>query len=368
MKKLFLIPLLALPLVFLTWSYLHREPKTAVAQIKEVKKFVYASGYVEPEDFVLVKAEVSGTVEAVYVKEGDKVKKGQVLAKMSVQELESSIRDLQARLGLVEERLREDSPYLRSLKEKVEASELQLRQAEREYERRRDLAERGLIPKEQLEKFKTTYETYRREYEANLSQYKDAIRSLQTESKSLRAQMERLNAQRGKYLIKSPINGVVLSKFVKEGSYINHLSQENVLFGVGDPSRLEVVLEIDEEYVGLIKEGQRVFLSIDAFPGQTFEGTIYSKEGQLDRTRKTLKVKVRANLPPNTPAFSTVEGKVLVEERSALLVPKEAVKDGKVLRYERVRSVEVPVKLGGEYEGYVEVLEGLREGDRVVLQ
>jgi HlyD family secretion protein len=191
--------------------------KPAVAQIKEVKKFVYASGYVEPEDFVLVKAEVSGTVEAVYVKEGDKVKKGQVLAKMSVQELESSIRDLQARLGLVEERLREDSSYLRSLKEKVEASELQLRQAEREYERRRDLAERGLIPKEQLEKFKTTYETYRREYEANLSQYKDTIRSLQAESKSLRAQMERLSAQREKYLIKSPINGVVLSKFVKEG-------------------------------------------------------------------------------------------------------------------------------------------------------
>jgi Multidrug resistance efflux pump len=162
MKKWFLIPLLVLPLVFLTWSYLHREPKTAVAQIKEVKKFVYASGYVEPEDFVLVKSEVSGIVEAVYVKEGDKVKKGQVLAKMSAQELDSSIRDLQARLGLVEERLREDSSYLRSLKEKVEASELQLRQAEREYERRRDLAERGLIPKEQLERFKTTYEIHRR--------------------------------------------------------------------------------------------------------------------------------------------------------------------------------------------------------------
>jgi HlyD family secretion protein len=108
-----------------------------------------------------------------------------VLAKISAQELESSIKDLQVRLSLVEERLREDSPYLRFLKEKVEASELQLRQAEREYERRRDLAERGLIPKEQLEKFKTTYEIQRREYEANLSQYRDAIKGLQAESKKL---------------------------------------------------------------------------------------------------------------------------------------------------------------------------------------
>ncbi len=368
MKKSFVILLLALPLAFLIWSYLQKEPKTAVAQIKEVKKFVYASGYVEPEDFVMVKAEVSGTLEEVYVKEGDKVKKGQVLARISTQEVESSLRDLEVRLSLVEERLKENSPYLRSLREKVEALELQLKQAERDYERRKELAERGLIPREQLERFKTTYETYRREYKGNLSQYEDTIRSLQAESRSLRAQIERLKAQREKYFIRSPTDGVVLAKFAKEGSYINHLSQENALFGIGDPSRLEVVLEIDEEYVGMIKEGQRTFLSLDAYPGQNFEGTIYSKEGQLDRTRKTLRVKVRANIPSNTPAFSTVEGKVLVEGRSALLVPKEAVKEGKVLKYEGVRSVEVPVKLGEEYEDYVEVLEGLRAGDRVILR
>jgi len=368
-KKPLLIALLfSLPTLFLIWQYIKSEPKTAVAESREVKNFVYASGYVEPENFVLVKAEVSGRIEKIFVKEGDRVKKGQVLAVFDTDELDASLKDLEERLRLTEERLSESSPYLKALKERVEIAYIQMNQAGIEYERRRDLGEKGLIPKEQLERFKNNYEIYKKEYEASLNQYKDAVSSLQTERKSILAKIESLKAQKDRYVVKSPVDGIVLSKYVKEGNYINHLSQENVLFGVGETEKIEVVLEVDEEYAGLVKEGQRVFLTIDAFPGKTFEGKVYLKEGQLDRTKKTAKVKVKASLPENTPTYSTVEGKILIEKKQAILIPKGAVKDGKVLKYERVRAVEVPLKLGQEYEGYVEVLEGLEVGDKVILR
>ncbi len=369
MKKLLLIALvLSLPLLFFAWRYVKSEPKTAVVESKEVKRFVYASGYVEPENFVFVKSEVSGRIEKIFVREGDKVRKGQVLAKFSSDELDASLRDLEVRLKLTQERLDKNSPYLMALRERVEIAYIQMQQAQVEYERRKDLAEKGLIPKEQLERFKNTYEVYRKEYEASLNQYKDAISGLQAEEKSILAKINSLRAQKDKYVVKSPVDGVVLSRYVKEGSYINHLSQENVLFGIGNPEKIEVVLEVDEEYAGLVKEGQKVFLTLDTFPGRTFEGEIYLKEGQLDRTKKTVRVKVKTSLPENTPTYSTVEGKILIEKRQAILVPKEAVRDGKVLKYERVRNVEVPVKLGQDYEGYVEVLEGLKVGDRVILR
>jgi len=368
-KKPLLIALLfSLPTLFLIWQYIKSEPKTAVAESREVKNFVYAPGYVEPENFVLVKAEVSGRIEKIFVKEGDRVKKGQVLAVFDTDELDASLKDLEERLRLTEERLSESSPYLKALKERVEIAYIQMNQAGIEYERRRDLGEKGLIPKEQLERFKNNYEIYKKEYEASLNQYKDAVSSLQTERKSILAKIESLKAQKDRYVVKSPVDGVVLSKYVKEGNYINHLSQENVLFGVGETEKIEVLLEVDEEYAGLVKEGQRVFLTIDAFPGKTFEGKVYLKEGQLDRTKKTAKVKVKASLPENTPTYSTVEGKILIEKKQAILIPKGAVKDGKVLKYERVRAVEVPLKLGQEYEGYVEVLEGLEVGDKVILR
>ncbi len=368
-KKPLLIALLfSFPTLFLIWQYIKSEPKTAVAESREVKNFVYASGYVEPENFVLVKAEVSGRIEKIFVKEGDRVKKGQVLAVFDTDELDASLKDLEARLRLTEERLSESSPYLKALKERVEIAYIQMNQAGIEYERRRDLGEKGLIPKEQLERFKNNYEIYKKEYEASLNQYKDAVSSLQTERKSILAKIESLKAQKDRYVVKSPVDGIVLSKYVKEGNYINHLSQENGLFGVGETEKIEVVLDVDEEYAGLVKEGQRVFLTIDAFPGKTFEGKVYLKEGQLDRTKKTAKVKVKASLPENTPTYSTVEGKILIEKKQAILIPKDAVKDGKVLKYERVRAVEVPLKLGQEYEGYVEVLEGLEVGDKVILR
>ena len=368
-KKPLLIALLfSLPTLFLIWQYIKSEPKTAVAESREVKNFVYAPGYVEPENFVLVKAEVSGRIEKIFVKEGDRVKKGQVLAVFDTDELDASLKDLEERLRLTEERLSESSPYLKALKERVEIAYIQMNQAGIEYERRRDLGEKGLIPKEQLERFKNNYEIYKKEYEASLNQYKDAVSSLQTERKSILAKIESLKAQKDRYVVKSPVDGVVLSKYVKEGNYINHLSQENVLFGVGETEKIEVLLEVDEEYAGLVKEGQRVFLTIDAFPGKTFEGKVYLKEGQLDSTKKTAKVKVKASLPENTPTYSTVEGKILIEKKQAILIPKGAVKDGKVLKYERVRAVEVPLKLGQEYEGYVEVLEGLEVGDKVILR
>jgi len=368
-KKPLLIALLfSFPTLFLIWQYIKSEPKTAVAESREVKNFVYASGYVEPENFVLVKAEVSGRIEKIFVKEGDRVKKGQVLAVFDTDELDASLKDLEERLRLTEERLSESSPYLKALKERVEIAYIQMNQAGIEYERRRDLGEKGLIPKEQLERFKNNYEIYKKEYEASLNQYKDAVSSLQTERKSILAKIESLKAQKDRYVVKSPVDGIVLSKYVKEGNYINHLSQENGLFGVGETEKIEVVLDVDEEYAGLVKEGQRVFLTIDAFPGKTFEGKVYLKEGQLDRTKKTAKVKVKASLPENTPTYSTVEGKILIEKKQAILIPKDAVKDGKVLKYERVRAVEVPLKLGQEYEGYVEVLEGLEVGDKVILR
>ncbi|WP_333784902.1 efflux RND transporter periplasmic adaptor subunit [Thermocrinis sp.] len=369
MKKLPLIAVvLSLPIIFLAWRYIKSEPKTAVVEVKEVKKFVYASGYVEPENFVLLKAEASGVLEKIFVKEGQKVKKGQVLAVLRSDELDASLRELEARLRLTEERLNENSPYLKALKERVEIAYTQMNQAGIEYERRKDLGERGLIPKEQLERYKNNYEIYKKEYEASLNQYKDAVSSLQTERKSILAKIESLKAQKDRYVVKSPVDGVVLSKYVKEGNYINHLSQENALFGIGNPERLDIILEVDEEYAGLVREGQKVFLTLDAFPGTTFEGEVYLKEGQLDRTKKTAKVKVKASLPENTPTYSTVEGKILIEKKQAMLIPKEAVKDGKVLKYERVRTVEVPIKLGQEYEGYVEVLEGLKVGDKVILR
>ncbi len=340
--------------------------KYAVAKEEEVSTLVYGSGYARASQYSVVKAEVSGYVSQIFVKEGDYVKKGQVLALMDAKTIEASIREVSERINLVRERLKKNSPYLKSLEKAMEQAYTNMENSKRLFERRERLFSQGLIPKEAYEQSRTQYELSLKEYERVKSGYEDAVKTLKYEERILSAERERLLREREKYVIKSPIEGYVLKKFVEVGDFINHLSQENKLFSIGSKD-WEVWLEVDEEYAGMLKEGQRVILRLDAYPNERFEGRVIQVIREVDRSRKLITVKVSAELPEDLPNGSTVDGQIEVERRKALLIPAIAYKDGYVLLYDGVRKVKVPVKVGKKYGEYLEVMEGLKPGDRVIL-
>lgn len=344
-----------------------KREKLVKVERREVQKVVYASGYVEPEDYLVIKSEVSGRVEKLLVREGDRVKKGQLMAVLSHEDLVAAEKELLQRLKLVEERLKEDSSYLTALKSRVDDARIQVDQTERELRRREELASKGLIPSEQLEKYRTAYERavhLLREAEAS---YRDTVESLRRERNILRYQLQRVREDIDKRFVRSPVDGLVLKRFVSEGSYVNHLSQDNKLFAVSGSQKNQVLLELDEDYAGLVKEGQKVLLTLDAFPGKVWQGVVYKVEPLVDRSRRVMTVKVKAQLPENVPVHASVSAQILVERKYALLIPAYAYKDGKVIKYEKVRKVELPVKVGNNYDGYLEVLEGLKEGDLLVV-
>ncbi|MCX7989988.1 MAG: efflux RND transporter periplasmic adaptor subunit, partial [Aquificaceae bacterium] len=219
---------------------------------------------------------------------------------------------------------------------------------------------------EAYEQSKAQYETAQKEYDRARQTYEDAVMSLRADERVLMAERQRLIKEREKYIIKSPIEGYILKRFVNPGDYINHVGQENRLFSIGSKG-WEVWLEVDEEYAGMIKEGQRVNLRVDSFPGRDFEGRVLQVVKEVDRARKLITVKLGADLPQETPTGATVEGHIEVERRRALLIPAKAYSDGHVLLYDGVRRVKVPVKLGKQYGEFVEVKEGLKPGDRVLL-
>lgn len=338
----------------------------AIVEEKEIINMVYGSGYARSKDYVLVKSEVSGYVKEIFVKEGDYVKKGKVLALIDSGSLDESIREVSERLNLVRERSREGSAYLKSLEKAMESARINMENSKSLFERRERLFSQGLIPREAYEQSKAQYEMAQREYEKAKSLYEDALKSIRGEENILKAQLRRLLKERERYKIVSPIDGYILKKFVNVGDYINHMSQENRLFSIGSKD-FEVLLEVDEEYVGLIKKGQRVILKVDAFPKETFEGKVREVIREVERSRKLITVKVDVELPEETPSGATVDGQIYVERKRVLLIPARAYRDGYVLRYDGVRRIEVPVKVGERYGEFLEVIEGLKAGDKVIL-
>ncbi|MFN7065846.1 MAG: efflux RND transporter periplasmic adaptor subunit [Aquificaceae bacterium] len=365
-KVLIFLPFLIIGAFLLFFATKRGEESYALVEEREVRRLAYGSGYVRNKEYVMVKSEVSGYVMKVFVKEGDYVKKGQALAFIDAGTLEASIREVWERLQLVADRAKEGSAHLKSLESAIDSARLSMENNKRVYERRERLFLQGLIPKEAYEQSKAQYEIAQREYERAKSSYEDALRSLRTEREALKAKLQRLEREKEKYTIRSPIEGYVLKRFVSVGDYINHISQENRLFSVGS-EELEVWLEVDEEYAGFIREGQRVILRVDALPGENFEGLVSQVIREVDRTRKLLTVKVQASLPKNIPSGATVDGQIEIERKRALLIPASAYADGHVLLYDGIRRVKVPVKIGERYGELLEVLEGLKAGDRVVL-
>ncbi len=367
MRKLFIaLPFVLIVALVLFFAVRGHKENYAVVKEEEVKTLIYGSGYAKAENYVVVKAEVSGYVEEVFVKEGDFVRKGQPLATIDSKTIDASIKEVSERLNLVRERLKEGSAYLKSLESAVESARINMENSKNLFERRERLFSQGLISKEAYEQSKTQYELSKREYERLKNTYQDAIVSLRSEERVLLAERERLLREKEKYVIRSPIDGYVFKKFVNPGDYINHMSQENRLFSIGSKG-WEVWLEVDEEYAGMLREGQRVILRVDAYPNERFEGKVSQVIREVDRNRKLITVKVHAELPENLPNGSTVDGQIEVERKRAILIPASAYQEGYVLLYDGVRRVKVPVKVGRRYGEYLEVLEGLKPGDKVVV-
>lgn len=367
MRKKLLLSLPLLGALALTLYLLSRGGQEAVIKVEErqIKTMVYGSGYARREGYVVLKSEVSGYIREILVDEGEYVYAGQPLAIIDAGSLDASIKEIDARIGLLKERSREDSDYLKSLEMAVESAQISMENAKRLLERRERLFAEGLISKESYEQAKTSYEVSKREYQRALNLYEDAKSSIGYEKRALIAQRERLLKERQKYTIRSPINGYVLKRYVNSGDYVNPI-QENKLFSIGSGD-WEVLLEVDEEYSGLIREGQKVFLRVDAYPGRSFEGKVEKVIAEVDRSRKLLQVKVRAELPEDLPNNSTVDGNIEIEPKKILLIPKRAYRDGYVILYDGVRRLKAPVKVGREYGESLEVLEGLKPGDRIVL-
>ncbi len=365
-RLLIALPFILIVVLVLLFASRGNKENYAVVKEEEVKTLVYGSGYAKSENYVVVKAEVSGYIEEVFVKEGDFVRKGQTLATMDAKTIDASIKEVSERINLVRERLREGSAYLKSLESAIESARINMENSKNLFERRERLFSQGLIPKETYEQSKAQYEVSQREYERLKNNYKDTITSLRSEERVLLAEKDRLLREKEKYVIRSPIEGYVLKKFVNPGDYINHISQENKLFSVGSKG-WEVWLEVDEEYAGMLVEGQRVILRVDAYPNERFEGKVIQVIREVDRNRKLLTVKVHADLPQDLPNGSTVDGQIEAESKRAILVPVDAYKDGYVLLYDSVRRIKVPVKVGRRYGEYLEVLNGLKPGDKVIM-
>lgn len=317
--------------------------ETARVERGSVSRVLEATGIVKAQVGAQVKigAQATGVLESVPVKVGDRVKQGDLVAKIDARELEARIAEARANLQLAQAKL----AYM-----------------EKNLPRQRSLVRQRLSAQDSLD-----------------SALQDAEVARHTVD-SAKAKLRTLGVQLSYTRIYSPINGVVSQVAAQEGeTIVSGLSVSN-LITVLNPDKLEMWIYVDETDVGRVREGLPVRYTVDAYRDKTFEGVvsrIYPEPEVRDnivyyRTLVLVSKEQAAFLRPEM----TTQCKVIVETRGGVLtVPNTALKWVKnrqvcflVGSDPEAEPEEVTPKLGLVGLETSEVLEGLSEGDVVATQ
>lgn len=301
----------ALALAASFYWHSHRQPPAPRYLIQEVRRgdltvTVSATGVLEPLKQVDVGTEVSGTIETVAVDDNDRVKRGQVLARLDTDRLEGQLSQSKAALKSAEARLK----FARAT-----VAETRLK-----FQRCQKLAERQLCPKQDLDTAEATYERALAEQAVAKALIAEATARLKVDQTNL-----------AKAVILSPIDGIVLRRRVEPGQTVAASFQTPVLFTLAESlAQMQLKVAVDEADVGQVQAGQSATFAVDAYPNRTFPAAIMkvnfapeTVEGVV--TYETLLGVDNADLALRPGMTATAEITVQRLEQ-ALLVPNAALR------------------------------------------
>jgi len=241
----------------------------------DIKHVVTATGEINPVNTVNVGSQVSGTIENIYVDYNSHVTKGQLLLEIEPSVLQATVDESLAAL---------------------ESAKSQLNLAKNDYERNKTLYDSGYIARAEMEQSQTNYEQAAQSVKRMESQYERAVTNLSYAT------------------ITSPVDGTVISRKVDKGQTVAASFQTPDLFEIAeDLSKMQIETAVSEADIGVIKEGQNVTFTVDAYPRKTFNGIV--KQVRLSPTTTSNVVVYTVvidvdnsdlNLMPGMTAFVTI--------------------------------------------------------------
>jgi len=316
-----------------------------------------ASGYVVAQRKSALASKVTGRLIWLGVEEGSLVKKDQVVARLDNQDVNASKNQAAANVNVARFNL--------------EQAQAELRDATLSFNRNKELLSRGVVAQQA--------------YDNALARYDKAVAAVAGAEAALKAStaaLEGAAALMEYTMIRAPFEEVVLTKDADEGDIVTPLgaaaNAKASVVTIADMSSLEVEADVSESNLSQVRPGQPCEIQLDALPELRFRGEIHMIVPTADRSKATVMVKVRFTdkdsriLPEMSAKVAFLSRPVKAEEekpRTALhqtaLVNRKDRKVVFLVNGDRV--VETPVSLGGPMGDMVEILEGVKLGDRVVL-
>ncbi|HZT77208.1 MAG TPA: efflux RND transporter periplasmic adaptor subunit [Vicinamibacterales bacterium] len=357
--------------------------KLAVVDEGTMVKSVVATGKIEPITKVEIKSKANGIIEVLNVDVDQPITEGEVLVELDREQLAAALRGAEANLQAARASLEGAEAQLK--KNRVEAEGPDAEFARRAYDRARALSSQNLIAASALDDAHGALEVAdnkKHAAESQLAISEAKVAEARAQVAQAKAAADRAAEDLANATLRSPITGTVLSRDVEIGSPVSSIlnlgANATLVMTVGDIDQVFVRGKVDEADIGRVRLGQAARIRVETFKDKVFNGRVtqISPMGVEKDNVTNFEVKVSIDNPGKAlKANMTANAEIVLEEHpNALIIPESAVTyDAQKRAFvtvvapgakNGVRKAAVKVGIGNGTK--IEVLDGLKKGDKVV--
>ncbi len=363
MKKRIIISILIVLIITVPFIIMKKSGKikyvTEPVRIRTITQIVEATGTIQPVNTVDVGSQVSGMISEIYVDYNSKVEKGQLLAQIDT--------------SLFEAQLQQAIANINNAKATLARNQALLDYDTKTYKRYKNLYERNLVSKNDLDSAESAYKS-------DLAQVASARASIM----QAQANYDTASANMRYTKIKSPVDGIVISKEVEEGQTVAASYQTPTLFTVAeDLTMMQIETSVSEADIGKVIVGQDVNYTLDGYPDSVFTGKVsqvrLSPTTESNVVTYTVIIEVENEEGKLLPGMTANVSIITDKQEDVLTVPNSALKftlANNKQKYERRgiwikkkgKPVRINIDTGASDDSYTQIIsDEVKEGDLVYV-
>jgi len=384
--------------------------QTVLVKSQDLTVQIQANGTVQAMRTTNFSPEEPGRISELYIKEGDRIVQGQVIARMSNEQLQAEINQYQAAVQKAQANLAQvkagNRPQAQgaalarvaTAQANVAVAQARLRRTQDEKQRNQLLVAQGAISQNAFNEFVTKEEEAKANLEAELARLREEqenqaevqqgsrieeIAQAEAEVAQARAELALIQIKLDKTTIRAPFAGIITRRYAEVGDYVDSTTAASETEGATSTSiaelssGLEIEAKIPEASIAKVKLAQRVNIQVDAYPNQTFTGTANLIAPRAVKENNVTSFRVKVSLTTGQEKLQSGMNTRLtfIDEplKNVIAIPLAAVitqPDGQTAVYLAEQETEAklqPIKLGSVSGKLVQVLQGLPEGDRIFV-
>ncbi len=325
--------------------------------IQDINELVFASGELEWDNAYNLTAQTDGILTNADFEIGNKVSKGNVLAKVDNPMNNINSETSQEQLQISSENLTANSPALQQIQQNIQFLESKYQQDKAQADRYLRLFESQSIAKVELENMQLTAKNSLSQLNALKRQYAQIEQQAKQQFISTKGQLKNNQVIQNYNNIIVTESGTVIKKLKTNGDFVK---KGDVIATIANEQKVEAKLNVDENNIGKIKIGQKVYIQLNTNKSLVYNGKITEILSAFDEQNQSFICKVSFDKSLNSSLYGTqLEANILVgQKKNALLIPREYVGFGNIVNVKGKKQNTI-IKTGIISTDYIEVIGGI---------